>query len=450
MKKHILTSAMLLCAAFASAQQGTVKLKGKILDIPAPVLIEYDGASSALGDIRAVTIPVAGDGSFELTLPLGRPGYYRIMRSFLWLTPGDDMEVFITPDQTEGTFKGRGAEANAYLTGRLFPKGGSFLLSGSNVKADFAATRSLVDSLAEARLRQLNSLEGVSEEFRALETARVRADLVNSYLAYPFYAEEWSELPADSVGAHAERLYHELLPRIQTLISQFADERFLDVGVVRDVMSLMAWPRHAYLFEGVAIPERTRELAGALMWKHKLSGKPDAATVASARGFVAGMEQPDFKREMERALADLDRLGKGTPAVDMELEQPDGTKKKLSDLKGRMLCIDLWATWCGPCLAEAPAFAALAGEFRDSPVLFLQISTDNDRKAWENFLKAQDHGPALQFLSGNNQLLREGWMLSGIPRFILIDKDFRIIDADAPRPSGGELSRLIRENLPVE
>lgn len=50
----------------------------------------------------------------------------------------------------------------------------------------------------------------------------------------------------------------------------------------------------------------------------------------------------------------------------------DGNEKKLSDFRGKLIYIDLWATWCGPCIQESPAFTALSEKYPD--IEFLQIS----------------------------------------------------------------------------
>lgn len=77
--------------------------------------------------------------------------------------------MYITTDNRQARFEGVGAEANTYMKERLFPKGGSYLEGGSNVKADFRETRKLIGSLAQVREKQLEALQNVSEEFKALE-----------------------------------------------------------------------------------------------------------------------------------------------------------------------------------------------------------------------------------------------------------------------------------------
>lgn len=68
---------------------------------------------------------------------------------------------------------------------RLFPKEGSFHSGGRNIRGTFNETRLLIDSLANIRRKQLDSLTAASKEFKELEFARITADIINNYLCYP-------------------------------------------------------------------------------------------------------------------------------------------------------------------------------------------------------------------------------------------------------------------------
>ncbi len=71
---------------------------------------------------------------------------------------------------------------------RLFPKGGSYLEAGGNLRGDFVSTKALVDSLAAIRMHTLDTLSNVSDAFKKLETARIKADIINSYICYASYS----------------------------------------------------------------------------------------------------------------------------------------------------------------------------------------------------------------------------------------------------------------------
>ncbi len=64
----------------------------------------------------------------------------------------------------------------------------------------------------------------------------------------------------------------------------------------------------------------------------------------------------------------------------------------LSDLKGKYVYIDVWATWCGPCNAEIPHLKKLEEEFEGRNICFVSISCDDSRNAWERFVQVKQLG----------------------------------------------------------
>ena len=78
---------------------------------------------------------------------------------------------------------------NNYMKGRLFPKAGSFLEAGRNVKGSFEETKKYIDERAAQREKELKALPNASKEFVELEMMRIKADVANSYMAYLWYSD---------------------------------------------------------------------------------------------------------------------------------------------------------------------------------------------------------------------------------------------------------------------
>lgn len=131
-------------------------------------------------------------------------------------------------------------------------------------------------------------------------------------------------------------------------------------------------------------------------------------------------------------------LRAGEPAPDFLVENRDGEEVRLSDLAGERVYIDVWATWCGPCIREIPALKELEKELHDSGVKFVSISIDaeKDHEKWLNFIEEKELG-GLQLMADGawKSDVVQGYNINGIPRFLLIDEEGKIISADAPRPS---------------
>ena len=177
-----------------------VRLHGSLKEFGTNVVsMDFDGAAGEISKEWSQKITVNKDGSFEFSFDLKKPGYYSVGRNTLYLTPGDDMEVNLGTSQPQSWFKGQGADVNTYLKGRLFPKAGSFLEAGRNVKGSFEETKKYIDDRAAQREKELKALPNASKEFVELEMMRIKADVANSYMAYLWYSDLLSSgKPGDS------------------------------------------------------------------------------------------------------------------------------------------------------------------------------------------------------------------------------------------------------------
>ena len=143
----------------------------------------------------------------------------------------------------------------------------------------------------------------------------------------------------------------------------------------------------------------------------------DAANVAAA---AAGNRPAD-----EYPTGVLDRSHSGTPAPDRPFAGPQGGEVRLADFRGRPLLVNLWATWCGPCIVELPSLDALAGQDRPDGLRVIAISQDTGSHVdVVNFLAERDvrHLAAYQ---DSRMALMTGLQLDTLPTTILYDAEGR-------------------------
>ncbi|MDO4695861.1 MAG: TlpA disulfide reductase family protein [Porphyromonas sp.] len=425
--------------------ESSVHIQGHIIDLGTEqIQMKYNGKLSYVGDSRDITLRIDAEGYVDTTLTITTPSYYSIGRNTLYLTPGDELIMKISPRGNAAEFSGRGAEANNYLKGNLLPKRGSFLEAGHNVRESFEETKKLIDSLAQVRMNTLDTLSGVSDEFKNLERARIKADVINSYIYYPRYSD-------NNTGPDAEKVFAEMWQKHTSSIAEdmntglkeiSTDTKYLEVLTVREVLkhhrdSML----NSLWFEGIEIPQNTIELYETAEYTTRLKGNVSEALAKDAQNYLSTIKDADLANELKNALGRSTKLFPGRPAIDFEIMDAEGNTKRLSDFKGKLIYVDLWATWCGPCLKEAPAFDALGKKYEGKEIVFIPIGTDKTKEPWLEFLK--NHKKELIQYYSTDLALKRDWAVEYIPRFLLIDKDFKIIDAFAPRPSDEAASKLI-------
>lgn len=137
-------------------------------------------------------------------------------------------------------------------------------------------------------------------------------------------------------------------------------------------------------------------------------------------------------------------LGPGRMAPDIEMKDPDGRVRKLSDLKGSVVMIDFWASWCRPCRMENPNVVRLYHKYHDKGFDIYSVSLDKNRADW---LRAIDQDGLVW---PNHVSDLNGWTSSGgatygitsVPNTVLVDRQGRII---ARNLRGPDLERKLKE-----
>ncbi|MFM1876011.1 MAG: hypothetical protein RL266_1748 [Bacteroidota bacterium] len=135
--------------------------------------------------------------------------------------------------------------------------------------------------------------------------------------------------------------------------------------------------------------------------------------------------------------------------IDVEVMGEDGSSFKLSDLKGKVVYLDIWASWCGPCRQQFPAAKALKEQLSKKEmknIEFLYISIDNTETVWKKAIEELG-------IEGKHGLSKGGWGsevtakfgVSSIPRYLIFDKKGKVVDPNAPRPSDPRLIDILRK-----
>jgi len=150
----------------------------------------------------------------------------------------------------------------------------------------------------------------------------------------------------------------------------------------------------------------------------------------------------------EKLLSGEGALAIGKPAYNFSLEDVNGKTVTMKDLQGKIVLVDAWATWCGPCKAQIPFLKKLEEEMKGRDIAFVSVSIDvpEAKQAWKTMVQNEKLG-GIQLIDDNKKSFHDFYKLFTIPRFMIFNKEGKIINTDAPRPSDHELKKVLEKVL---
>lgn len=137
------------------------------------------------------------------------------------------------------------------------------------------------------------------------------------------------------------------------------------------------------------------------------------------------------------------KMGIGKEAPDIILPDTSGTERKLSEFKGKVVLIDFWASWCGPCKKEIPHMKSLYNKYQPKGFEIFAVSLDKTAAAWKGYIERESlpwiHVSDLKAWSSIGAKL---YGVSSIPHLVLIDKEGKIL---ARNIRGAELDTKLKQ-----
>ena len=135
-----------------------------------------------------------------------------------------------------------------------------------------------------------------------------------------------------------------------------------------------------------------------------------------------------------------------TKPMELKFTAVDGREVDLAGHRGKVVLIDFWATWCGPCIAGLPEVIDLYGKYHDKGLEIVGISFDQEKDTLTSFVEKKKMGWA-QYFDGKgwgNEYGRK-YGINGIPTMWLVGKDGKVVDFEARQDLGAKIEKLLKE-----
>jgi len=270
--------------------------------------------------------------------------------------------------------------------------------------------------------------------------------------ARDFYTKFPDDKRADEARQHEKKMlqqvaYFEKLsapPTEQDKITAKLDE------AAREAMKKRSEGMPAVLSE---LEKRLRDLLKEypkepMIWEQFMilvqNGDDETAKRISKELMAAENAPDEVKDAAKKALKRIDSVGQ---PFEMAFAAIDGRQVDVQKMKGKVVLIDFWATWCGPCVAELPNVKKVYDKYHAKGFEIVSISLDKDKRALEHFIE-ENEMPWPQYFDG------KGWGnkfslendISAIPSMFLVDKKGVLRDLSAREDLAEKVQKLLAEN----
>lgn len=371
--------------------------------------------------------------------------YYGEKTKNIYLQKGDDLTISFDANDFDNTFavKGGNEKAIDYLN--------KIQLTGLfNYIQPWSEFKATVDKKITSMKRLLKARKfAADDKFLKMEEGRITYFYANAFLMYPV---SHTYLTQDTTLVLGKDYYDTLRQYVKE------DDDLADNDEYRNYMI-----ETAHVFDEAG--KNIRQLYPKVLAEMSYIGentKSDkvreslihflAFTYVEGNGvenitdlqnlYYTYVTSPRLNEIFKKACAKWDKAAVGRPSPMFKGVDVNGKEMTLRDFRGKYIYIDMWATWCGPCQKELPFLKKLEEKFKGRNIVFVGLSIDQDKAKWAARVKSGALS-GTQLHIGKGSKFQSDYRISGIPRFILLDPNGRIVNPDMTRPSSEDTEKIL-------
>ncbi len=415
------------------------------------------------GEEFSDTIPIDKEGKFFKKIDSLKEGYYHFFHgeeyTDLFLSDGDSLYITLNTDSFDESmrYEGKGAEKNNFLAKTiLLEENLDFQNFFSQLEDKFKNACDSIKNTKEQRLKNfLDSFPSITETFKKFEQGKILYSYADNLLNYPNYYPYFTKDTLKKFGND----YYMFLSDIQIedtfLLGLNEYDSFLKnylrhkTGKIYEQNSAIKKQKHGYLTLQYKIAKE--EFSSISVKEHSTYDMLQMQIMRGTSGidslyndFLSFNTNSKYAQQLSDTYKKWENIAAGKSAPGFKGQNIAGDTVSLADLKGTYIYIDVWATWCGPCIYEIPFLEKIQEEYKNQKIAFVSISIDENKDAWKKMVKEKSM-KGIQLIANGawKSDIATQYNIRGIPRFILIDAAGKIIDSNAPRPSDKKLKELL-------
>lgn len=440
--------ALLTLASLTGYTQNYSTIKGKVKNDKLKTVTLYQTVD---GNIQKYAeTQVSKEGSYGFLVMPEEPGFYAVgderMNFIFYLQGGEEVNMDLLENKAELTGKNSKENETLYrwedYAANIRLKSVFFERTMSNYEDFFPEFETFLAGREELR----KSLKSGNEKFDALLQKLI--DYETDYYAIMFLFTPRDKHPEPS-------MYPEYYKHI------VSDKKFMDDDILSFPngikmmnsycdFSLKDNEEENFDYTNASIAHlHTNRLKGEYIINRGFQG------YKSYDQYLSGMEKygdylvtPSLKERAEAVGTKLYDTRPGGVAADFTYPDVNGKMVSLSDFKGKVVLVDVWATWCGPCRGEIPHLKKLEEEMHGKDVVFLGVSVDEakNKQKWLDFIEKEGL-KGVQVLANGWSKITKDYKITGIPRFMVFNRNGNIVSINAPRPSNPALKKMLEAEL---